>query len=153
MPTEKLSLIVRKRIRVNAQRVFEAWTTPQQLLAWWGPSGVVCTRAEIDLRVGGKYVLGNQMPNEETILIEGEFLVVEPPERLVYTWKTQGPGHTEQLASSERVTVTFSSFGEETEIVVVHENILTPELHEGHSLGWSGCLDGLHQHFVESGSR
>jgi uncharacterized protein YndB with AHSA1/START domain len=35
-------LIVRRTIRASAERIFAAWTQPEQLCAWWGARPVTC---------------------------------------------------------------------------------------------------------------
>ena len=61
--------------------MFAAWTTPELLRQWWGPTGVRCIAAEIDLRVGGTYRIGNEIPDGSVIWISGEFRLrrAEPP--------------------------------------------------------------------------
>jgi hypothetical protein len=44
-----VTLIVRKTIRATAERLFAAWTISDQLKLWWGPQGVKCIDAEVDL--------------------------------------------------------------------------------------------------------
>jgi hypothetical protein len=39
------------------ERVFAAWTEEEQLKRWWGPGRFVTTRADVDLRPGGRYEL------------------------------------------------------------------------------------------------
>lgn len=133
-----LSLVVRRFIDASPARLFEAWTTPAQLQAWWGPQGVRCTHAEIEPRVGGRLRIGNELPDGRTLFIVGEFLEFIPPEKLVYTWKIE-PG----VHASERVTVRFEARGAATEVIIVHERITDETARDEHSAGWSGCLDGL----------
>jgi len=132
------TLVVRRTIRASPECLFAAWTEPDQLRAWWGPEGVVCIAAEIDLRRGGRYRIGNQLPDQRVLWIVGEFEAVEPPRRLVYTWKVDGISETE-----ERVTVQFEPQGAATEVVVTHERIPSRELRDQHQQGWQGCLSGL----------
>ncbi len=40
------------------EKVFRAWTDPEELKKWFGPVGYATPMAEVDLRVGGKYQLG-----------------------------------------------------------------------------------------------
>jgi uncharacterized protein YndB with AHSA1/START domain len=139
-----VALVVRRVIRAGAQPVFEAWTRPELLRSWWGPRPVTCSGAEVDLRVGGKYCILNALPDGGTITIEGEFEAVEPPHRLVYTWRMR-PGE----GDTTRVTVRFEHRGaDETEVIVVHEQIGTDEVRRSHEGGWMGCLDGLERHFT-----
>lgn len=139
-----LSLIVRKTIAAQPVQVFQAWTQANILKKWWGPQGVTCHEAEVDLRVGGAYRIGNTLPGGEVIWITGHFEVIEKNEILVYTWST-GDDHTTR---SERVTVKFNAIklseGQNgTEVIVIHEQIENQERIELHRHGWEGCLDGL----------
>ena len=144
--TEPLRLEVRRRIAAPPERLFEAWTEPAQLLAWWGPRNVDCTLAEVDLRVGGRYRLGDALPDGREMIISGEFLVVDPPHALAYSWSLDP-----DAAATERVTVRFEPHGTQTEVVVVHERIADEPSREAHAQGWAGCLDGLTSYLAERG--
>jgi uncharacterized protein YndB with AHSA1/START domain len=64
-----LVLVVRRTINATARRLFEAWTRPEQLRSWWGPRPVRCVDAQVDLRVGGRYRIVNEIPNGVDIVI------------------------------------------------------------------------------------
>jgi uncharacterized protein YndB with AHSA1/START domain len=132
--------VVRRTIRAPVERVFDAWTRPEHLVRWWGPRPVRCSGAEVDLRVGGRYRIGNQLPDGKILWIVGEFEQVRPPHKLVYTWQLE-PGEP----SSERVTVRFEPRDGATEVIVVHERITRAEVRATHEQGWLGCFDGLEQ--------
>jgi uncharacterized protein YndB with AHSA1/START domain len=136
-----ITLVTRRTIRASALKLFEAWTQPDQLRAWWGPRPVTCSGAEVDLRVGGHYRIDNVLPDGQTLTIEGEFQVVEAPHRLVYTWRAG-----EDRVS--RVTVRFEPRDEATEVIVIHEQIPSETVRESHEGGWRGCLDGLERHLA-----
>ena len=72
-----VSLVVRRIVAASPERLFSMWTTPELLVAWWGPRGVTCTHAEIDARVGGRYRIANTMPTGEVVWIVGEYLEIE----------------------------------------------------------------------------
>jgi glutathione S-transferase len=135
------SLEVRRVIAAPPDRLFDAWTTPSQLVVWWGPRGVRCTDAAVDLRVGGKYHIKNELPDGRVVVIRGTFLQVERPQRLVYTWLVE-PGGDEP----EQVTVCFEARGAATEVVVIHERIADTPTRDGHEAGWVGCLEKLDEH-------
>ena len=65
--------------------VFRAWTDPELMAQWFAPEPLTVPRAEIDLRVGGRFTLvmrdddGNEFPST------GEYLEVVVPERYVAT--------------------------------------------------------------------
>ncbi len=134
-------LVTRRTIRASQARLFDAWTQPEQLRAWWGPRPVTCSRAEVDLRVGGRYQIENLLPDGKRLIIEGIFELVDPPHQLVYSWRAGD----DQVS---RVSVRFEPHGEHTEVVVIHEQIPSASIRESHEMGWNGCLDGLERYFA-----
>jgi len=134
------TLVVRRLIRAPRADVFAAWTQPQHLVAWWGPKDVKCIGATIDLRVGGQYRIGNQLPDETIIWIAGHYIDVLAPNKLVFTWSVEGHDRP-----AERVEVEFQEQdgGRATEVVVTHTAIADQQTRATHDIGWQGCLDGL----------
>jgi uncharacterized protein YndB with AHSA1/START domain len=142
-----ISLVARRLIRAPVQRVFAAWTEPERLKLWWGPEAVTCPEAEVDLRVGGAYRLANLLPDGRVIWVSGEFLEVEPPRKLVYTWLVGDPS---AAAERTRVTVRFEPRESATEVIVVHELIASEGFRDRTSSGWDGCLASLAEYFENS---
>jgi uncharacterized protein YndB with AHSA1/START domain len=140
-----ITLVVRRTINAPVARVFEAWTEPRHLLRWWGPRPVICSQAEVDLRAGGAYRIGNQLPDGTVVWISGEFEVVDPPKMLVYSWRVEGRATP---SGPSRVTVRFESRSGGTEVVVLHERIDSEETRVDHEHGWNGCLDNLESLFA-----
>ncbi len=130
------TLVVRRTIAAPPARLFAAWTTPAHLRAWWGPVGVRCVGAEVDLRVGGGYRIENELPDGRVLVISGTFERIESPTTLVYSW---------QLADEpvSRVTVQFLAIEAGTEVIVTHTRVHSRAARDEHELGWNGCLDGL----------
>ena len=127
------------------EEVFAAWTSPEVLRRWWaaGP-GWECTGAEVDLRVGGRYRLGmRESPEQPPYVVGGEYLEVDPPERLVYTWTWEGDPESQQGSRESVVTVRFLAAGSGTTVELVHEGFATPEVRDRHAHGWMGVLDSL----------
>ncbi|MGA2663469.1 MAG: SRPBCC family protein [Nitrososphaerales archaeon] len=132
------SLRVSKVVPGRKERVFSAWTDPAKLKKWWTiGEGWTTSFAEVDLKVGGRFSLGNEQAGGAKLVITGEFLVVEPNDRLVYTWRF--PGEPPQQSV---VTVEFKGMGDATEVVVTHEQamkIMGPEA----VAGWNAILRSL----------
>ena len=135
---QTVNLVVRRTIKASAQRLFEAWTQPVHLHKWWGPKSVTCEKAEVDLRVGGGYRIGNRFPDGKFVWIVGEFERIVPPHELVYSWRMEPESQI-----SERVTVRFEPRDSATEVIVVHERMASAAIREGHESGWNDCLNGL----------
>ena len=135
---DSIRLTVRRTMRASPERLFDAWTQPDQLMRWWGPTGVVCIAAEVDLRVGGQYRIGNRLPNNDVLWIDGEFELIDRPRELIYSWRI---GPVSQPA--ERVRVRFVLQVSMTEVIIEHEQIPAADIRDQHQHGWVGCLDGL----------
>src|SRR5258708_15087918 len=140
-PFRPLSLEVRRVIRATPDRIFEAWTEPAHLGEWWGPSDVACVEAQIDMRVGGRYRIGNQHAGGRIVWIVGEFEAITPNRELVYTWRLEPDSQP-----PERVRVRFDPHADGTEVIVLHERILHPSRRDRHREGSPGCRDGLAEH-------
>ena len=136
------SLTVERTGRGTPRRVFDAWTTPDLMLNWWGPEGVRAVGIETDLSVGGAYRIGNVLPTGATVWIGGAFDEIRAQSLPVYTWAV------EPETPRERVTVRFHEVAHGTCVVVTHERIPNEAAREQHTLGWAGCMDGLTRHFV-----
>ncbi|HEV2111166.1 MAG TPA: SRPBCC domain-containing protein, partial [Gammaproteobacteria bacterium] len=83
---QSVTLVVRQTMQAPPREVYAAWTEPSRLKEWWGPEGVACIGAEMDLRVGGAYRIGNRFPDGKVIWLAGSFEAIEPPRLLMYTW-------------------------------------------------------------------
>jgi len=84
-------------IAAPPERVFQAISDPNQLSQWWGERGLYrITERSSDLRVGGKWSAVGVGADGKSFRVEGEYLEVDPPRRLVHTWNAtyMGPLHT-----------------------------------------------------------
>ncbi len=124
--------------------VFDAWTNPVVLTRWWAAMPAwTSPGCEVDLRVGGRYVL--RMTDSETgqvHVVGGRFQEVSRPDRLVYTWCWEGedglhPGHT------SLVTVEFRAEGDGTVVVLEHTELASAESVARHRFGWAGAFENL----------
>jgi uncharacterized protein YndB with AHSA1/START domain len=64
MSTDTFDVEVRREFDASVERVWRAWTTPEDLRVWWGPTGFTCPRADVDLRVGGSIAVTMRAPDE-----------------------------------------------------------------------------------------
>lgn len=137
------TLRVRKIVPAAKERVFRAWTEPAQLKKWWTiGEGWITSSVEVDLKVGGRFSVGNQPLGGGEVLITGRFLAIEPPDRLVYTWTFQG-----DVPEESTITVEFNEFGEQTEVVITHEKA-SKEMAAGALAGWHATLVSLVSYVV-----
>ena len=134
---------VTRKIRASRHRVFRAWTDPELLMRWFIEEDGEMRVRELDLRPGGRYALEGTV-GEKPWKIEGKYLEVEPPSRLVYTWNWDNdPAIGEPKGEDTVVRVDFLERGSETEVVVTHERLATEKARAEHKAGWIGCLERL----------
>ena len=68
-------------------RVFQAISDPTQLPRWWGQDGLYrVTKSTMDVRPGGKWRSDGLGADGKEFYVEGEYLEVDPPRKLVHTW-------------------------------------------------------------------
>jgi uncharacterized protein YndB with AHSA1/START domain len=73
-PTHPASLVVRRTFAARHDKVFRAWTDPEQIVKWMSPrEGVVTEFAEFDLKVGGSYRIRYRTPTG-FVVVGGSFL-------------------------------------------------------------------------------
>ncbi len=133
------ALEVRRTFAAPPQRVFQAWTRPEELKRWAGPGPMETPLAEVDLRVGGRYRMHMREPDGTEHRVVGMYREVDPPRRLVYTWSWETlPEVTDSI-----VTVEFLDRGGSTEVVLRHEGLPSKERRDRHEVGWIACLEKL----------
>ena len=131
------TLEIRRLIPAARERVFDAWTQAKELDRWSAPSPMTA-RAEVDLRVGGRYRIVMRDPEGVDRSVGGVYRVVERPSKLVYTWKWEESAMAESI-----VTVEFHDRGKETEVILRHDGLTDADSRARHEHGWKGCLDNL----------
>ena len=136
--TAVLSLEVRRTFRAPRDRVFAAWTRPEQLSQWAAP-GLTTAKATVDLRVGGEYRITMTGPDGSVRVVGGTYEVIDPPARLVYSWQWKD----RENATNTRVTVEFHDRGATTDVVLRHEGFSTEQDCKRHEDGWNACVPKL----------
>lgn len=129
------------------QRIFEALTEPAALVKWWGPSGFTTPEIESDLRVGGRYRFSMQPPDGELFHLVGEFLEIEPPSHLAYTFRWEEPDPDDQ---DTIVTFSLDAVGDSTEVSLSQGDFATEARLALHRSGWTDSFEKLRT-FIESG--
>jgi uncharacterized protein YndB with AHSA1/START domain len=123
-------------------RVFTALTEPEALAKWWGPNGFTAPSLEIDLRVGGSYRIAMQPPEGELFYLVGEFLEVDAPTKVAYTFRWEDPDPEDQETV---VTLSLREAGTSTDLTFTQGTFLTERRRALHDEGWTNALDRLHR--------
>jgi len=128
-------------IAASPERLFRALTSPE-VVEWWGQAGIYRTTDWTgDLRVGGRWRSSGVGADGVEFAVEGEFVEVDPPRRLSYTWQPSwSPGKT------TTVHFRFDPIEGGTRLTLRHDGFSAPESCEAHSHGWPRILDWLSAH-------
>lgn len=142
MTTEPVPAVrVTRRFAAPAERVFDAWLDPALAARWLFRSdeGERVT-AQIDARVGGRFRAVAHRPDGDIVHV-GEYLAIERPGRLVFTFAV--PQFSEEY---DLVTVEIRPLSDGCELTLTNE--MSPEIFaewgEKTAEGWTGMLARLH---------
>lgn len=134
-------------------RVWEAWTDPEQVAQWWGPDGFTVPHCEMDVRPGGVFRIDMEAPDGTVYPNEGVFDEITEPARLVLTGGAiEDDDGNYQL--EVRQTVTFEDRGDTTQLTLEAKAVTaTPnvvEHLEGLEPGWRQSFGKLAEYVEPS---
>lgn len=135
------TVTVRKLLPASCEEVFDAWLDAETMSEWMRPAPSMTCDVALDPRVGGKFRIVMKAPHAEFVNI-GEFLVLDRPSRLQFTWISSRWGNQETL-----VTVELHRLGTRCELVLTHDRF--PMEHSSEQLvnGWNQMLEKLANRF------
>ena len=125
-------LVVRRQIPFPREQVFAAWLDAASLAQWMCPSETPRATVEVDPRVGGKFRIVMHMAQDHEH--RGEYLAIEPPSLLSFTWISKA---TDLLPTV--VTIEFLERGSATELVLTHQRLPLASF-ESHRQGWTDVV-------------
>lgn len=129
---------IRRRIEATPPEVFEAWTDAEGMRQWMRPGDMADAECDLDVREGGEFRIMMITPDGQRLEHRGEYRVVDPPRRLVFTWISPGTQQRETL-----VTVELSDHDGGTELVLTHERLPDETAAERHEGGWGSIVQKL----------
>jgi uncharacterized protein YndB with AHSA1/START domain len=100
--------------------VWDAWTRPEALRAWWGPDKTRVTDCEVDPRVGGGIRIVMEATEEMGRYqgtrwpMEGTFTLVEPHHHLAYDARSWTEGKAETTTIEHHNDLTLVADGDTT---------------------------------------
>ncbi len=140
----KPSLVLRRRLKAAPEKVFEAWTQPQQMTRWWGvTSNPKPPIAETDLRVGGRFRVQFWGADDQHHSVSGVYREVVPNRRLVFSWAWQSTPERQS-----QVTIDLSPVDQGTMLTLTHEQFADQKACDDHRVGWTHGLDNLEKLFA-----
>jgi uncharacterized protein YndB with AHSA1/START domain len=127
MATEPLTATV--HVEAEPARVFEYFTQAEKMVRWMGDYAL------LDARPGGEFAV-----DVRGVAVRGEYIEIEPPHRLRFSWGHAGSERLPPGTSSVEVRLTAEGGG--TTVELVHSGLDEPE-RSGHERGWNRFLGQL----------
>ncbi len=122
---------------VAPERAFQALVGPE-VVSWWVNPGVFDTREwTADVRVGGRWRAAG-VGRGKPYALEGEFVVVEPPQKLVHTWRSVGGP-----AQDSTVTYLVDLVPGGSHLTLRHEGFTDAAVCVRTCIGWETSLEAL----------
>lgn len=142
--SDDLILKIERLIRAPRERVFDAFTKPEELGKWMAPPGMNIPEASMELRVGGKFRAVMQETNGTQHIVLGTYTEVVRPSRLVHThcWVMDN-GKSNDSTPETIVTIDFIDENGATRIKLSQTGFMSKESRDAHEFGWSSSFDDL----------
>jgi uncharacterized protein YndB with AHSA1/START domain len=128
------------RLAAPRAAVFDLLTEPSELAKWWGPAGFTIPQIDLDLRVGGSYRITMQPPQGEAFHLAGEFVEVDAPNRLAYTFRWEPPDRDDRETVAR---LSLTDRGDTTEVRLVQGDFATEARLALHHDGWTESFTKL----------
>ncbi len=128
-------LEIKRVLPAPVEKVYAMWVSTNTVLP---PTEAL----EINATVGGIYKL--IMPGD--FCMTGHFSVVEPNNRLIYSWQWQGDDEVTE------VEVLFAPASAQTHVQLLHRGFNTDDSKQRHLDGWHSYLDGFERLIAEARS-
>ncbi|MFT5585442.1 MAG: hypothetical protein ACI9VR_003034 [Cognaticolwellia sp.] len=126
---------IERRIHASPETLFDAWISPESLAVFLCPApGVRTVDIQVDARVGGAFSLV-MLAGESRIPVRGEYLAVDRPHRLEFTWLSA------RTTGVSTVVLRFEPDGSDTILTLEHRGFLDEASRSDHDGGWKHILD------------
>jgi uncharacterized protein YndB with AHSA1/START domain len=130
---------VQRVMPATPEEVFDEWVDPDALVEWMCPRPSRCVAITVEPYVGGR-VRFDVDDSGRLTLITGQFLEVDRPNLLRFTWSHSG--WTDPTVTSI-VAVAFEPHGDDETLMSIEHSLLPTEAYDDHEHGWTLTADQL----------
>jgi uncharacterized protein YndB with AHSA1/START domain len=82
--TQSKDFVISRVFDAPRDPVWQCFTDAERMKQWWGPKGVKIVKSDMDLRPGGTYHYGMEMPDGKVMWGKFVYREITPPERIVF---------------------------------------------------------------------
>ena len=148
----KDAIVVERTFDAPPEIIWQMWTQPEHFKNWYGPNGFNVPVAEMDVRVGGKYLVCMEAADGSMKLwFVGEYQEIIPNERLVYTDSMADEngnavlrsayGINDDYPAATKVTVLLEDLGGRTKMIMTHAGV--PANEQGAKAAWEQAFANM----------
>ena len=119
--------------------VFDQWLDPESLEEWMCPRPVRCVAVTVEPRVGGR-VRFDVDDSGTSVLITGQFLTVDRPHLLRFTWSNSNWADPTIVSV---VNVEYAPIGDDHTLMSIEHSLLPPREFDNFENGWRRTSDQL----------
>jgi uncharacterized protein YndB with AHSA1/START domain len=127
---------IQRTISATPERVFDAWLDPKAMARVMQPGPDGKCDVVNDPRVGGRYLI--TVMGKNTYPHTGEYLVIDRPRKLVFTWYSKGTDLAETTVTIELKPAA----GGKTDLTLTHVGLPEKNI-ESHTQGWTAIVGGM----------
>jgi uncharacterized protein YndB with AHSA1/START domain len=147
-------VVVTRRLEASPERVWRAWSDPDEVRAWWGPHGFSSPVCRMDFREGGATLVSMRSDQGWEIFNTWTYVSIEPISRIEFLNRfadaegnVVAPGDLGMppgIPAEVRHVVTLTPLGVTATELTVHEFGYTDEqTAAGSKVGMEECIDKM----------
>jgi uncharacterized protein YndB with AHSA1/START domain len=128
--------------------VFKAWSMPEHMAHWWGPSGYTLPVCDMNFRSGGTYRLCMRSPEGKEFRVRGVYREVAEPERIVMSggWEDEHG----KVGHETITTITFEDVVGKTRLTLHNEGFESMASRDSHRGGWNASIERLAEYLSKA---
>lgn len=145
-------ILITREFNAPREAVWNAWTTPDQMMQWWAPNGYTCPVANMDVREGGKYHAAMRSEKGGMHWSTGIYKEIVPLQKLVISdhfadehgniINGASAGMPGNWPDTLLITVTFEDAANGARMTMKHEGVPV-EMRAMCAQGWNECFDKM----------
>ena len=161
--TATFDVVITRIFDAPVEEVWKAWSDPEYVMRWWGPTGFTSPSAEMDFRVGGASLVCMRAPAEyggQDMYNTWTYTRIDPHERIefVSNFADEYGTHIDRAAMGVPSgvpydvphVITFDAVGDHgTEMTVTEHGYTTEQARDLSKAGMEQCLDKMAAIFAE----
>ena len=151
---ETHDVVVTNRLEAPRQRVWRAWSEPNEVMKWWGPQGFSSPTCRMDFREGGVTLVCMRSDQGGDLYNTWTYTSIERPERIEFVQAfadekggrvaPQDLGLPSGIPAEVRHVVTLTAIDDASTELTVHEyGYPNAEIAAVSSAGMEQCIDKM----------